>query len=278
MADLITENEAREVLAEQTPPPVPLDVVTMNLDRAEAIAGAVQSFCTRTGQLIPMGGRDYVQIGGWQFLVAQLGFTFVEVEVERFWDEVVSKKPNDPTGYGYRATVEIRNGSGAVISRGSNICTSSEPWAVRKDKRGNAKPEHAIRSMAITRASGRAARLGFGWLMELAGYAATPAEELDPDEKPGKRSRKKSQTAEPEPVPDPAPVPESQAVDVEDRPAEPAAINTAKAALFAILNQDKQACLRVWQDLTTEPVTVGQLAKIDEYVASQQPPENLPGF
>lgn len=73
----------------------------------------------------------------------------------------------------YEAIVElIRTGDGAVIGRASAICgTPDEPtWATR--------PAYARRSMAITRATGKAYRLGFSWIMALAGYEPTPAEEM----------------------------------------------------------------------------------------------------
>ena len=54
----------------------------------------------------------------------------------------------------------------------SALCGMDEPkWA--------SKPDYARRSMAVTRATGKAYRLGFSWIMELAGYASTPAEEMD---------------------------------------------------------------------------------------------------
>jgi len=73
----------------------------------------------------------------------------------------------------YEATVSlIRVNDGAVIGRGSAICGMDEDtWATR--------PNYARRSMAITRATGKAYRLGFSWIMTLAGYEPTPAEEMD---------------------------------------------------------------------------------------------------
>jgi hypothetical protein len=40
------------------------------------------------------------------------------------------------------------------------------------------RPTYARRSMAITRATGKAFRLGFSWVITLAGYNPTPAEEM----------------------------------------------------------------------------------------------------
>ena len=71
----------------------------------------------------------------------------------------------------YEAVVElIRVTDGAIIGRASALCGMDETWGTRQ--------EFARRSMAITRATGKAYRLGFSWIMTLTGYEATPAEEM----------------------------------------------------------------------------------------------------
>jgi hypothetical protein len=84
--------------------------------------------------------------------------------------EVDTKRLEDGS---YEAKVElIRTSDGTVIGGASALCGMDEPrWAKM--------PEYARRSMAVTRATGKAYRLGFAWIMRLAGYAATPAEEMD---------------------------------------------------------------------------------------------------
>jgi len=106
-------------------------------------------------------GKKYVRVEGWSTLGAMLGVLPCE-------DIVVAHE--DGT---YEATVSlIRVNDGAVIGRGSAICGMDEKtWADR--------PNYARRSMAITRATGKAYRLGFSWIMTLAGYEPTPAEEMD---------------------------------------------------------------------------------------------------
>lgn len=73
----------------------------------------------------------------------------------------------------YEATVElIRLSDGMVIGRGSALCGTpgDNPWASR--------PEPARRSMAVTRATSRAFRQQYSWIMALAGYEPTPADEM----------------------------------------------------------------------------------------------------
>jgi hypothetical protein len=73
----------------------------------------------------------------------------------------------------YIAIVElVRMSDGACISRASAECGEEKPW--------NTRAKYARRSMAQTRATGKACRLAFSWIMSLAGYEVTPAEEMTP--------------------------------------------------------------------------------------------------
>ncbi len=60
--------------------------------------------------------------------------------------------------------------NGQVLTRASAECGHDNPWKQR--------PHYARRSMAQTRATGKACRLAFSWIMSLAGYSATPYEEV----------------------------------------------------------------------------------------------------
>ena len=106
-------------------------------------------------------GKRHVRCEGWTTLAAMLGVTPHEVSVTEPQDGV------------FVATVELRRMSdGAAIGRASAECgASDEPmWANR--------PRYARRSMALTRATAKTCRLTFSWIMVLAGYDATPAEEM----------------------------------------------------------------------------------------------------
>ena len=71
----------------------------------------------------------------------------------------------------------VRISDGMVIGKASALVGMDE-----KDRNGQLtwgnRNEYARKSMAITRATGKAYRLGFSWIMTLAGYEATPAEEI----------------------------------------------------------------------------------------------------
>lgn len=105
-------------------------------------------------------GKKHVRIEGWSTLGSFLGVVPREVSVS---------KDDDGT---YEAKVELFSvKTGQIVGQASAICSVDEKrW-------GNAE-DYARRSMAITRATGKAYRLGFSWIMTLAGYEATPFEEM----------------------------------------------------------------------------------------------------
>ena len=83
------------------------------------------------------------------------------------------KDLSDENTIRYRAKVNIKRlDTQEIIGSGIAICTN-------KEKGKQYFEEYAIASMAQTRAIGKAYRNAFGWLMKLAGYEATPAEEMD---------------------------------------------------------------------------------------------------
>lgn len=108
-------------------------------------------------------GKNYVNVEGWQIAGAFTG-TFPVVEsVENLSDGVV---------YKYRAEVSLRDKDGNKVGSGVAICTNQEAGKENFD-------EYAVASMAQTRAVGKAYRMKIGWLLKVAGYETTPAEEMD---------------------------------------------------------------------------------------------------
>lgn len=109
-------------------------------------------------------GKNYVNVEGWQFAGAIMGITPVVKSVEKIEHSTEIK---------YRADVMLRRKNGdevEVVGFGSAICSN-------KESSKKAFDEYAIASMAQTRAIGKAYRNSIGWLMKLAGYETTPAEE-----------------------------------------------------------------------------------------------------
>jgi hypothetical protein len=137
------------------------------ITQAKAVAEELAKLVRDKKLSVNLQGREYVKVEGWSTLGAMLGVLPREVSVERQEDG------------GYLAVVElVRVSDGAIIGRGSALCGMDE-----HDRNGNltwgSRAEYARRSMAITRATGKAYRLGFSWIMTLAGYEPTPAEEMD---------------------------------------------------------------------------------------------------
>ena len=72
---------------------------------------------------------------------------------------------------GFEARVEIKDNKGKVISIAESMCMSDEPnW--------KGKPIFQLKSMSQTRAMSKAYRMCLSFIVSLAGYNATPAEEM----------------------------------------------------------------------------------------------------
>ncbi len=149
--------------ASSTPPPNlavfgtddPVEVIP----KATRVADALKAVIVSKGLAKRLGSRtaEYVEIGGWQTCGAMLGiFPFVE------W----TRKTED----GWESRCVVRRG-GVDIGAAEAQCTRLEQnWKTRDD--------YALRSMAQTRATSKALRSVLGFIMVLAGYRDTPAEEV----------------------------------------------------------------------------------------------------
>ena len=126
---------------------------------ATRVANALKSVLESQNLIQTISGNNYVTVSGWSTLGTMIGIRVDIISVEPF-----------PTKarYGYKAKVELVDGRGNKVGEGEAIATSS----------GRQKEEHAVYSMAITRAVGKAFRLSLAWIMELAGYSSTPYEEM----------------------------------------------------------------------------------------------------
>jgi len=139
----------------------PIDLVAHATAAANALAGVIKD----RKLFSRIQGKEFVRCEGWTTLAAMMGVTPHEVTVTE----------DDGT---FTATVELRRiTDGQVIGRASAECGMDESlWAARS--------RNARRSMALTRAAAKACRLSFSWVMALAGYEVTPAEEMPGEETP----------------------------------------------------------------------------------------------
>ena len=136
------------------------DDPTEIVSKASAMATALADVITSKGLITKISGRDYVRVEGWTLLGSMVGVFGIPV-----WT-----RPLDDGG-GWEARVEARTLSGAIVGAAEAECTRDENnW---KDR-----DSYALRSMAQTRATAKALRLPLGFIVAMAGYEATPAEEM----------------------------------------------------------------------------------------------------
>lgn len=138
---------------------------------ARGVASALSRVVDDLNLTVPISGRKYVLLEGWTLLGSMVG-VFAEVE----WSRPI------PDGEGWEARAVARTLSGRVVGAAEALCSRSED-------RWRNRPDHQLRSMAQTRAVSKALRLPLGFIVEMGGYSATPADEMDePTERPARRS------------------------------------------------------------------------------------------
>ena len=140
----------------------PAEVLRRATETADILAAAVKD----RGLVKRIGGKDFPLVEAWTMLGTLVGVFPVPA-----WTRQIEG--------GWHARVEARTRDGAIVGAAEAIVTRSESNWRNRD-------EYALLSMAQTRATGKALRLPLGFIMTLAGYEATPAEEFI-EEKTGER-------------------------------------------------------------------------------------------
>lgn len=134
--------------------------------RAQEMADALKDVIASQHLFVKIRGKQHVFVEAWTTLGAMVG-VFPSIE----W----TKPMEDSTGaMGWEARCVVSTPSGSVIGAAEAQCTRAETtWKNRED--------YMLRSMAQTRAVSKAMRVPLSWVMTLAGYEATPAEEMPRD-------------------------------------------------------------------------------------------------
>ncbi len=128
------------------------------LARATNVAKALDGVLGQTGLTLNISGRKYVKVEGWTFLGNLVG-----VFPRTAWSRAIDG--------GWEARVEAVTRDGAVVGAAEAVCMRAERnWSNRDD--------YALRSMAQTRAMGKALRMPLGFIAVLAGYDPLPADEV----------------------------------------------------------------------------------------------------
>lgn len=108
--------------------------------------------------------KEYVFIDGWSFAGQMLGIAAVTREQRDLRD-------GEGRWYGSEARVELVTRDGHVVGGAIAECSVYE-------ERWQGREPFQIKSMAQTRAVGKAFRTGFGFVMQAAGFESTPGEEF----------------------------------------------------------------------------------------------------
>lgn len=124
------------------------------------------------------GGKKHVLVDGWTTLGSLLKVYPVVEYCKRLdrENEII-----------YEAKVNAVTMSGNVVGSAEALCSGKETLTRKNGSKFiRWTDEHAVKSMAQTRAVSKALRYPLGWVMTLAGYEATPSEEMPDDlrEKP----------------------------------------------------------------------------------------------
>lgn len=150
----------------------PVEIIRRASETADALAAVVR----RQNLVSTISGREHVKVEGWTLLGTMLGVFPVTVWSRRTEHEE-----------GWEARVEARTLAGQVVGAAESECTRSEKmWSHDPGTNKYGKPieprdDYALRSMAQTRATSKALRQPLGFVMQLAGFDPTPAEEMPRD-------------------------------------------------------------------------------------------------
>lgn len=150
------------------------------VERATAVADALAPIIDQKNLYKNISGKKHVLVEGWTLLGTMTGvFPVLEGEVEAVVNAEGVK--------GFKATVSAQTMQGVVVGRATAFC-------MRNENRWRTADDYAVASMAQTRATSKALRIPLGFIVTLAGYEATPSEELD--EQAGQTQRAQQQAGD----------------------------------------------------------------------------------
>lgn len=141
------------------------------LDGGQLAADALMAIIERSGEnlKIKIGKGEHLKVEAWIFL-GKAHNTFAATDwVQPIMDELST----DGEVVGYEAKVNLMK-DGEIAGSAIAECRLDESMSL-----GN---HNSAKSMAQTRATSKAFRMTFAWIAVLAGYQATPAEEMPRDQ------------------------------------------------------------------------------------------------
>jgi HD-GYP domain-containing protein (c-di-GMP phosphodiesterase class II) len=133
------------------------------LQEAAKAAQALREVIERKPSKVVINGKTFLQFEDWQTLGRFYGVTAAARTTSYIEQGRVR---------GYECHAEALRADGQVISAAQAMCMDDE-------SKWSDKPLFQLRSMAQTRAQAKALRNVLAWVVVMAGYAPTPAEEMD---------------------------------------------------------------------------------------------------
>lgn len=133
------------------------------IEESTHIANILKDVINKQKLYTTIQGNKYVNVEGWTTLSSILQLVPLITICERLdrEDEII-----------YEAYCEVYTSNNRLVGKASAICSD-------KERNWKNRDEYAIRSMAQTRAISKALRMPLGWIMTLADFSPTPAEEMD---------------------------------------------------------------------------------------------------
>lgn len=128
------------------------------IERASKAATSLKKLIQQQNLVVAIQGKEYPKVEAWTTLGSMLGVSPVCV-----WTRELEN--------GWEARVEARTLDGRVLGAAEAQCTRDEKMWAKRDG-------YALRSMAQTRSTAKALRVPLGFVFTLAGYEATPSEEM----------------------------------------------------------------------------------------------------
>jgi hypothetical protein len=134
------------------------------LAEAQKAAATLKKVIQGKPKPVVINGETYLEFEDWQTVGRFYGYTAGVEEAPEFVELGGAR--------GFKATSVALDSKGVIRSRATAYCMDDED-------RWTKAPTYQLASMAQTRANAKALRNVLSWVTVLAGYKATPAEEMD---------------------------------------------------------------------------------------------------
>lgn len=169
------------------------------MKQAQEIANLLMDFVRKKNLAQKFGNSEHILLPAWQFAGHFYGYTASINRTEPYQDDITG-------ACGFKAYAEVLNSHGIVVSKAEAICLDDEDnWGERpkyeykeipgmgreKVQTGSVRvPSFQLMSMAQTRGMSRGLSNVLRFVVVLAGYEGTPAEDMQAE---GKNTERKSE-------------------------------------------------------------------------------------